>query len=81
MERKYAHVIALGIDGAGSFIRDAHTPNFDRIFASGAVTYDALASNPTISAECWGSMLLGVGPEIHRLTNEIVSKKPYPLHR
>lgn len=76
--KRYEHVIVVGIDGAGAFVRNADTPNFDRIFESGAVTYDALASNPTISAECWGSMLLGVGPEVHGLTNEIVSSTPYP---
>ncbi|MBQ3592402.1 MAG: alkaline phosphatase family protein, partial [Clostridia bacterium] len=74
----YKHVIVVGIDGAGAFIKDADTPHFDRIFADGAVTYQALASNPTISAECWGSMLLGVGPEVHKLTNGIVSSTPYP---
>lgn len=78
MGRKYSHVIVLGIDGAGSFIKDADTPYFDSIFADGAITYDALASNPSISAECWGSMLLGVGPEVHKLTNGIVSSTPYP---
>ena len=75
---KYSHVIVVGIDGGGSFIKDADTPHFDRIFKDGAVTYSALASNPTISAECWGSMLLGVGPEVHGLTNAIVSSKEYP---
>lgn len=79
MERIYSHVIVLGIDGAGSFIKDADTPNFDRIFSDGAVTYGALASNPSISAECWGSMLLGVGPEVHKLTNSKVSSEPYPV--
>lgn len=79
MTRKYSHVIVVGIDGAGAFIRDAVTPNFDRIFINGAVTYGALASNPSISAECWGSMLLGVGPEVHKLTNGIVSSTPYPV--
>ena len=78
MGRKHSHVIVLGIDGAGSFIKDAVTPHFDEIFADGAVIYDALASNPSISAECWGSMLLGVGPEVHKLTNSIVSSTPYP---
>ena len=77
MYRKYKHVIVVGIDGAGSFIKDADTPHFDSIFANGTVTYDALASNPSISAECWGSMLLGVGPEVHQLTNSIVSTIPY----
>ncbi len=79
MSRKYSHVIVVGIDGAGSFLKDAVTPNFDRIFSDGAVTYNALASNPSISAECWGSMLLGVGPEVHKLTNGIVSSTPYPV--
>ena len=77
--RKYGHVVVIGIDGAGAFIKDADTPRFDEIFANGAVTYDALASNPTISAECWGSMLLGVGPEVHKLTNGIVSTQVYPV--
>lgn len=79
MQRKYSHVIILGVDGAGAFIKTADTPNFDRIFSKGAVTYRALASKPSISAECWGSMLLGVGPEIHKLTNEIVERTPYPV--
>lgn len=79
MSRKYSHVIVVGIDGAGSFVKDAVTPHFDRIFSNGAITYGALASNPSISAECWGSMLLGVGPEVHKLTNGIVSSTPYPV--
>jgi len=74
----YKHVIVIGVDGAGAFIREADTPHFDRIFADGAVTHSALSSKPTISAECWGSMLLGVGPEVHKLTNAIVSSTPYP---
>ena len=79
MNRKYSHVITIGVDGAGSWFKDADTPNFDRIFSDGAVTYSALSSKPTISAECWGSMLIGVGPEVHKLTNKRVSVLPYPL--
>ena len=77
MNKVYSHVIVVGIDGAGAFIKNADTPAFDRIFSNGAVTYDALSSRPSISAECWGSMLLGVGPEIHKLTNSIVSSTEY----
>ena len=76
--RRYSHVIVVGIDGAGSFFQNTPTPNFDKIFENGAITYDALASNPSISAECWGSMILGVGPEVHKLTNSIVSNCEYP---
>ena len=79
MPRKYTHVIVIGVDGAGSWFKDADTPNFDKIFENGAVTYNALSSKPTISAECWGSMLIGVGPEVHGLTNGIVSSTPYDV--
>ena len=78
MNRKYSSIIVIGVDGAGAFIKDAVTPCFDKIFSKGAVTYSALSSKPTISAECWGSMLLGVGPEVHKLTNAIVDSTPYP---
>lgn len=77
-KKNYSHIIVVGIDGAGAFIKDADTPHFDRIFADGALTFGALASNPSISAECWGSMLLGAGPEVHKLTNQIVATQPYP---
>jgi hypothetical protein len=79
MFRKYSHVIVIGVDGAGSWFKVADTPNFDKIFCDGAVTYRALSSKPTISAECWGSMLIGVGPEIHKLTNRRVSVLPYNI--
>ena len=78
IQTPYRHVVVVGVDGAGGYFKQADTPCFDRIFQNGAVTYRALASKPTISAECWGSMLLGVGPEIHKLTNDIVSNQPYP---
>ena len=79
MTRKYSHIIVIGVDGAGSWFKKADTPVFDKIFENSAVTYKALSSNPTISAECWGSMLIGVGPEVHKLTNRRVSVLPYPV--
>jgi len=74
----YDHVIVIGVDGAGAFFKDAVTPNFDRIFTPGAITYSALSSNPPISAECWGSMLIGTSPKVHGLTNDIAETVPYP---
>lgn len=73
----YKRVVLLGVDGAGTFFRQADTPQMDRIFRDGAVTHQVLTSIPTISAQCWGSMLLGVAPDVHRLTNSIVSAVPY----
>lgn len=77
--RRYSHVTVIGVDGAGAWFKDADTPNFDKIFENGAITYNALSSKPTISAECWGSMLIGVGPEVHGLTNSIVSNNHYDV--
>jgi hypothetical protein len=74
----YEHVVILGVDGAGAFFSKADTPNMDRIFKDGATTQTMLAAFPSISAQCWGSMLHGVKPEFHRLTNDRVSKTPFP---
>ena len=74
----YKHVIVIGVDGAGSFFRDTNTPNIDKIFENGAVNYKVLTENPSISAQCWGSMLHGVKCSVHGLTNSIVENTPYP---
>lgn len=65
----YKHVYIIGVDGAGRFFKDANTPNFDRIFADGAVDYTARAETVTVSAENWGAMLTGVSYLRHGLTN------------
>jgi len=77
LKLKYAHVIVVAIDGGGAFMKEADTPCFDKIFSKGAVTYEALSSRPTISGECYGSMLTGTDPKIHGLTNAILSSVPY----
>ncbi len=74
----YKHVVVIGVDGAGAFFKNADTPNLDRIFENGAVSYKVLTSTPTISAQCWGSMLHGVTAQVHGLTNGIVESTPYP---
>ena len=65
----YKRVFMLGIDGMGAFKKNANTPNMDKLFENGATTYTAVSSNPTISAQCWTSMLTGAIPEVHKLTN------------
>ena len=76
----YKHVVILGVDGGGYFFRNTYTPNMDAIFADGTFTYNWKAVYPTISAQNWGSMLHGVLPEFHRLTNQIASGRPYPAN-
>lgn len=78
VEADYKYVVIIGVDGAGTFFKDAETPNLDDIFESGAITYDCLTANPTISAQCWGSLLHGVTPSVHGLTNAVVESTAYP---
>ncbi len=77
VERKtYSSVILVGIDGMGAYLDLVDTPNIDRIFADGLATRDCLTETPTISAQCWGSMLTGVVPTRHGFTNDIVENTP-----
>ncbi len=56
---EYKRVFIIGIDGAGRFIKDAKTPEFDRIFKDGAVDYTARAEVKTDSGPNWGAILTG----------------------
>lgn len=78
--KQIKRVFILGMDGAGNFIQHTDTPNIDAFLSNGAVTYMAQAQSPTISAECWGSILHGVIPEKHGLNNEIASTQAYPAN-
>ena len=74
----YKHVVIIGVDGGGAFFKDTDTPRCDEIFNGQATTYRSKTSFPTISAQCWGSILHGVLPEFHKLTNESIKTTPYP---
>ena len=67
----YKHVVIVGVDGAGAFFKDTPTPRLDEIFAGQATTLRSKTSYPTISAQCWASLLHGVLPEFHGITNDI----------
>ena len=77
---QYKHIVLIGVDGAGAFFSEASTSNIDRIFENGAITYQCLTEQPSISAPCWGSLLHGVAPSLHGLNNAIASTEPYPLN-
>ena len=78
MERKiFNYCAVLGVDGMGNFNKKTATPRMDALFENGAVTWDALSMDPTISAENWGAMLLGATPVVHGLTNGFISRNVY----
>lgn len=73
----YDHVVIFGVDGAGGYFSECDTPNFDRIFSEGNVNYNGLAQYPTISAENWGSMILGVTSQTHGINNNGATTIPH----
>lgn len=77
--KEIKRVVLFGIDGAGTYFEQADTPNMDRIFRNGAVSRRTLTELPSISAQCWGSMLHGVECARHGLTNSMADEIPYPV--
>lgn len=71
-------VFIIGWDGAGNFVKDAVTPNLDRLAKRGTISLNAQTVWPTISAECWGALLHGVPPEKHGLNNGKADTETYP---
>ena len=65
----YERVIIFALDGVGTSIEKTDTPNFDRIFSDGCITYNARATVPSVSAPGWGAMLYGVRGEVHGTDN------------
>ncbi len=76
----YKHVVVVGVDGMGNFHNNCSTPNMDKILKNNpnaAWTDYCLASDPNISAQCWTSMLTGVNPNIHGITNDHVENPSF----
>ncbi|MBE6540970.1 MAG: alkaline phosphatase [Ruminococcaceae bacterium] len=73
----YKHVFVIGVDGAGTYVKNANMPNLFSLFEKGAFTYNCLTTLPTISAQCWGSLLIGVDAKVHGLSNGICKTEHY----
>lgn len=73
----YKHVVIVGLDGMGNFCKDTDTPFMDKIFKDGARSLYSQSLFPTISAQNWGAMLIGTDPDVHGLTNTIISRERY----
>ena len=66
----YKHVFIIGIDGAGgSAFSRFDTPNFDRIFADGAVSHKVRTEVLSDSGPNWASILTGVSYFKHYIHN------------
>lgn len=75
---RYERVFLIVLDGAGAFVKDAEAPNLKGFLKDGFLTYEAQTVVPSISAECYGSMLHGVSPEVHGLNNANSGERVFP---
>lgn len=70
---QYRNVFIIGIDGAGDAVFHAECPNIKKVKEWGGKLCHAKTVYPSISAQCWGSLLLAVNPEMHQYDNDLVT--------
>ena len=71
-------VLLIGIDGVRpDVLAEVPTPNIDALAASGWYTDQARTTTPSVSGPSWSSMLTGVWPEKHGVTDNSFSGRAY----
>ena len=71
-------VLLIGIDGVRpDVLAEVPTPNIDALAASGWYTDRARTTTPSVSGPSWSSMLTGVWPEKHGVTDNSFSGRDY----
>ena len=75
--KTYEHVLVIGVDGAGSYFSETYTPNLDRIFRDGSITYDVAVGSISEKVSSWVSLLHGVDYPVHKITAKNLTA-PYP---
>ena len=71
-------VLLIGIDVVRpDVLADVPTPNIDALAASGWYTAEARTTTPSVSGPSWSSMLTGVWPDKHGVTNNDFTGRDY----
>ncbi|MEJ2541049.1 MAG: alkaline phosphatase family protein [Gemmatimonadota bacterium] len=74
-------VLVIGIDGVRpDILAEVPTPNLDALADSGVWIDDARTGLPSVSGPGWSSMLGGVWPEKHGVTDNAFTGKRYDLY-
>lgn len=74
-------VLLIGIDGVRpDVLAEVATPNIDALAAAGWYTDQARTTNPSVSGPSWSSMLTGVWPEKHGVTNNSFTGRDYATY-
>ena len=75
-------VLVIGIDGVRpDVLAEVPTPNLDALAAEGAFTDHARTGLPSVSGPGWSSLLTGVWPAKHGVTNNDFTGKRYDRYR
>ena len=75
--RIYDRVVIIGVDGAGGLYMDIGMPCVSEIFDPENVTCSMKSVSPPLSAQNWGTMMYGVLPEEHGLTNDKLKQEAF----
>lgn len=71
-------VLLIGIDGVRpDVLAEVATPNIDALAAAGWYTADARTTTPSVSGPSWSSMLTGVWPKKHGVTDNSFTGRDY----
>jgi len=71
-------VLVIGIDGIRpDVLMDVNTPNLDKLAEEGSFTSHAMTGYPSVSGPGWSSMLIGVWPEKHGVTDNSFEGERY----
>jgi arylsulfatase A-like enzyme len=71
-------VLVIGIDGVRpDVLAEVETPHLDRLAAAGTFSDRAQTGRPTVSGPGWSSLLTGVWPSKHGVTNNEFNGKRY----
>ncbi|KAK8838888.1 hypothetical protein M9Y10_032930 [Tritrichomonas musculus] len=73
-------VIILGIDGMGNSPKLLNLPGINTVLKHGLFTYNGKTEYPPISGEVWGTILHGVLPGEHKITNESAKLNLWPTN-
>ena len=74
-------VLLIGIDGVRpDVLAEVPTPNIDALAAAGWYTAEARTTTPSVSGPSWSSMLTGVWPGKHGVTDNGFAGRDYARH-
>lgn len=81
LEDRTPKVLVIGVDGVRvDVLNEVATPNLDALAAGGTFTARTRTTTPSVSGPAWSSMLTGVWPEKHGVTNNDFDGRSYDAY-